>query len=400
MWKGKHVLLGISGGIAAYKTPELIRLFVKAGAEVRVVVTQNALSFVTPLTLETVSKNSIYKDVFDAVGEYSTEHVALADWADLFLIAPATANCIGKFANGISDDALSTTFLAFDKPIFLAPAMNDRMYRNAAVQSNLQRLKETGVMLLEPVEGELACGTTGKGRMEEPQAIFNVISRWMDTPLPWQGKTILITAGPTYERIDPVRFIGNLSTGKMGFALAEACAERGAKVILIAGPVSLKTTSTAIQRIDVESAGEMYDACIRLFPVADMGILCAAVADFTPEKQADTKTKRKEANLQVVLKPTQDIAAALGRQKKPNQLLVGFALETDNEEVNALDKMERKNLDFIVLNSLRNPGAGFGHDTNQVTIFSRNGQRVEHPLKSKTAVAEDILDTVGTFLHS
>ncbi len=398
MWKGKHVLLGISGGIAAYKTPELIRLFVKAGAEVRVVVTHNALSFVTPLTLETVSKNSIYKDVFDAVGEYSTEHVALADWADFLLIAPATANCIGKFANGIADDALSTTFLAFDKPIFIAPAMNDRMYCNAAVQGNLQRLKDTGVRLIEPVEGELACGTTGKGRMEEPQAIFNLISRWMETPSPWQGKTILITAGPTYERIDPVRFIGNHSTGKMGFALAEACAERGAKVILIAGPVSLKTVSNAIQRIDVESAGEMYDACMQFFPEADLGILCAAVADFTPEKKADTKTKRKEADLQVVLKPTQDIAAALGQKKKPNQLLVGFALETDNEEVNALDKMKRKNLDFIVLNSLRNPGAGFGHDTNQVTIFSRNGHRFDHSLKSKAAVAEDILDTINDAL--
>ena len=248
----------------------------------------------SPVDARNCFKNSIYKDVFDAVGEYSTEHVALADWADFLLIAPATANCIGKFANGIADDALSTTFLAFDKPIFIAPAMNDRMYCNAAVQGNLQRLKDTGVRLIEPVEGELACGTTGKGRMEEPQAIFNLISRWMETPSPWQGKTILITAGPTYERIDPVRFIGNHSTGKMGFALAEACAERGAKVILIAGPVSLKTVSNAIQRIDVESAGEMYDACMQFFPEADLGILCAAVADFTPEKRLIQKQNARK----------------------------------------------------------------------------------------------------------
>jgi len=398
MWKGKRVLLGISGGIAAYKTPELIRLFVKAGAEVRVVVTRNALSFVTPLTLETVSKNSLFKDVFDAVGEYSTEHVALADWADFFLIAPATANCIGKFANGIADDALSTTFLAFDKPIFIAPAMNVRMYKNEAVQRNLKRLQETGVMLIEPTEGELACGVTGKGRMEEPQAIFSSISKRMEEPSVWQGKTILLTAGPTYERIDPVRFIGNFSTGKMGFALAEACAKRGAKVILIAGPVTLTASSASIQRIDVESAQEMYDACTCHFPEADLSILCAAVADFTPETPTHTKTKRKEANLQVVLKPTLDIAAALGQQKKPNQMLVGFALETDREEDNALEKMERKNLDFIVLNSLRNPGAGFGHDTNQVSIFSRKGFRFDFPLKSKQEVAEDILDTLNDAL--
>lgn len=400
MWKGKHVLLGISGGIAAYKTPELIRLFIKAGAEVRVVTTKNALSFVTPLTLETVSKNTVYKDVFDPVSEYSTEHISLTDWADLFLVAPATANCIGKFAGGIADDALSTTYLAFDKPVFLAPAMNTRMYTNAAVQHNMSLLKDRGVHFIEPGEGELACGTTGKGRMEDPQAIFAHISHWLETPKPLLGKTILITAGPTYERIDPVRFIGNHSTGKMGFALAEACAERGARVILIAGPVSLKTASKAIERIDVVSANDMYEACMRYFPESDMGILCAAVADFTPEKPADSKLKRKEDHLNVDLKPTQDIAAALGNSKKNKQILVGFALETHDEEANAKNKMKRKNLDFIVLNSLRDQGAGFGYDTNKVTLFNTNGQRLEVPLKSKQAVANDILDAIQQAIFS
>ncbi len=400
MWKGKHVLLGISGGIAAYKTPELIRLFVKAGADVRVVVTRNALSFVTPLTLETVSKNTIYKDVFNPVGEYSTEHVALADWADCFLIAPATANIIGKCANGIADDALTTTFLAFDKPVYIAPAMNSRMYDHPAVQQNLKRLRETGVVFIEPAEGELACGDVGKGRMEEPRVIFQCVSELLQSKASWSGKTILLTAGPTFERIDPVRFIGNHSTGKMGFALAEACAKRGARVILITGPVALSTSSKSIERIDVVSAQDMFETCMLHFPEADMGILCAAVADFTPENPSEYKTKRKENDLHLVLRPTKDIAAALGEQKKPGQLLVGFALETDREEDNALDKMERKNLDYIVLNSLRNPGAGFGHDTNQITLFSREGNRYDFPLKSKKEVAEDILDTINdSLLH-
>jgi len=395
MWKGKHVLLGISGGIAAYKAPELIRLFIKAGAEVRVVVTKNALAFVTPLTLETISRNKLYKDIFEPVNEYSTEHISLGDWADFMLIAPATANIIGKFAGGIADDALSTAYLAFNKPVFIAPAMNVRMYGHVAVQQNIDRLRSSGVVFIEPVEGELACGDSGKGRMEEPANIFRILTDKLAEKAPWEGKKVLLTAGPTYERIDPVRFIGNYSSGKMGFALAEACAKRGAAVSLVTGPVNLQVQHHAIERIDVESAQQMYEACTRLFPEMDLGILCAAVADFSPETTFETKTKRGEDDLNLLLKPTKDIAAALGQIKKTGQLLVGFALETDEEELNAIRKLERKNLDYIVLNSLNNVGAGFLHDTNQVTIFSRDGYHFDFPLKPKHEVAEDILDVIN-----
>jgi phosphopantothenoylcysteine decarboxylase / phosphopantothenate---cysteine ligase len=398
MLKDKHILLGISGGIAAYKTPELIRLFVKAGAQVRVVATKNALEFVTELTLQTVSKNEVYTDTFAKQNEYSTEHIALNDWADVLLVAPATANILGKFASGIGDDALSTSFLAFNKPVFAAPAMNTKMFNNAAVQNNMDLLKKRGIQFIEPTEGVLACGDYGKGRMADPESIFNRIYQHVQKSQSLLGQKILITAGPTYEKIDPVRFIGNFSTGKMGFALAEACASRGAEVILVSGPVSQKTIHPNIHRMDVVGADEMYRATVESFANVNAAILCAAVADFTPETVFDSKKKRGEDDLIVRLKPTKDIAEALGKSKKKGQILVGFALETDNELVHATSKLKRKNLDFIVLNSLNTPGAGFMHDTNQITIIQQNGETETYPLKSKTEVAYDIINALEKLL--
>ncbi|HKL92591.1 MAG: bifunctional phosphopantothenoylcysteine decarboxylase/phosphopantothenate--cysteine ligase CoaBC [Bacteroidales bacterium] len=398
MWTGKNVLIGISGGIAAYKIPELVRLFTKAGASVKVVATRNALQFVSPLTLETLTTAKVYSDVFASVNDYSTEHIALAKWADVFLIAPATANVLGKFANGIADDALSTLYLAYTGKVYVAPAMNTHMYEHPAVQRNMQRLKEDGVSFLEPTEGMLACGDVGKGRMQDPPLIFDALSAALQVEKPWSGKRILITAGPTHERIDPVRYIGNDSTGKMGYALAEACAERGAHVLLVSGPVQLRMDHPLVQRLDVTSAAEMHQEAVRLFPEVDAAILCAAVADFTPERTYDQKMKRQGADLVVRLKPTQDIAAHLGSIKQPGQTLVGFALETHEEADHAREKLIRKNLDFIVLNSLNDAGAGFGYDTNKVSILTAEGYTFEHSLKSKKEVAEDILDTLHAYL--
>lgn len=398
MWTGKNVLIGISGGIAAYKIPELVRLFTKAGASVKVVATRNALQFVSPLTLETLTTAKVYSDVFASVNDYSTEHIALAKWADVFLIAPATANVLGKFANGIADDALSTLYLAYTGKVYVAPAMNTHMYEHPAVQRNMQRLKEDGVAFLEPTEGMLACGDVGKGRMQDPPLIFDALSAALQVEKPWSGKRILITAGPTHERIDPVRYIGNDSTGKMGYALAEACAERGAHVFLVSGPVQLRMDHPLVQRLDVTSAAEMHQEAVRLFPEVDAAILCAAVADFTPECTYDQKMKRQGADLVVRLKPTQDIAAHLGSIKQPGQTLVGFALETHEEADHAREKLIRKNLDFIVLNSLNDAGAGFGYDTNKVSILTAEGYTFEHSLKSKKEVAEDILDTLHAYL--
>ncbi len=393
MLKNKKIIVGISGGIAAYKTPELIRQLIKQGAQVQVVTTQNALQFVTQMTLETVSQHAIYTDVFGVKNEYNTEHVALSDWADCMLIAPATANIIGKFAHGIADDALSTAYLAFDKPVFLAPAMNVRMYKHPALQENLQNLQRIGVHIIEPTEGELACGISGKGRMEEPAEIVRYLNDFY-TEKKLAGKQILITAGPTYEKIDPVRFIGNYSSGKMGFALAETCAQQGAQVTLVAGPVQLQTKHANITRIDVESAGEMYEAATINFAKQDVAILCAAVADFSPATQANVKIKREKNDLHIELKPTKDIAAELGKMKTAQQTLVGFALETNDEEINALGKMQRKNFDFIVLNSLQDKDACFGVDTNKVTIYSKNGEKQVFSLKSKTEVAKDIVEAI------
>ena len=395
MLKGKKILLGISGGIAAYKTPELARLLMKQGAEVKVVATKNALQFVTAFTLETLTHHKVYVDMFSGPAEYHTEHIALAQWADAMLVAPATANSLAKMANGIADDALSTTFLACNGQVIVAPAMNENMWDNAATQQNIATLQKRGVDVMMPAEGELACGVSGKGRMPEPNEIVSYLINAL-TPKTLVGKKILLTAGPTYERIDPVRFIGNFSTGKMGCALAEACMRRGAEVTLIAGPMQ-QTTSPAIKRINVMSAAEMYEAAIAEFPLQDVAILSAAVADFTPEHTADVKIKREKDDLNITLKPTHDIAATLGGMKKENQTLVGFALETNQEELNAERKLAKKNLDFIVLNSLNDKGAGFGYDTNKITILDKNCKQ-EFPLKSKQQVAEDIINHLENLL--
>lgn len=393
----KKIIVGITGGIAAYKIPQLIRLFTKNGDEVKVVATKNALQFVTPLTLETVSGNAVYSDVFAPRNEYSTEHIALADWADMIVVAPATANIIGKFASGIADDALSTLLLAFAKDIVVCPAMNTNMYNSPVVQENLNCLKNKGVNVLSPADGELACGTSGVGRMPEPEEIFEFAEAVFAKKLSMSGKTVLVTAGPTYERIDSVRFIGNFSTGKMGFAVAEELAERGAKVILVAGPTSLTAKHRNIKQINIESAREMYEACIETFPSCNAAILSAAVADYRPETVADHKIKKAAGTetLDIHLVQNPDILATLGKMKTDRQLLVGFALETDNELENAKAKLTRKNLDMIVLNSLKDKGAGFGHDTNKVTIITADGTVREGSLKSKAAVAKDIVDMIG-----
>lgn len=393
----KKIIVGITGGIAAYKIPQLIRLFAKNGDEVKVVATKNAFQFVTELTLETVSGNAVYSDVFAPRNEYSTEHIALADWADMIVVAPSTANIIGKFASGIADDALSTLLLAFAKDIVVCPAMNTNMYNSPVVQENLNCLKDKGVNILSPAEGELACGTSGVGRMPEPEEIFEFAEAVFAKKLSMSGKTVLVTAGPTYERIDSVRFIGNFSTGKMGFAVAEELAERGAKVILVAGPTSLTAKHRNIKQINIESAREMYEACIETFPSCNAAILSAAVADYRPETVADHKIKKAAGTetLDIHLVQNPDILATLGKMKTDRQLLVGFALETDNELENAKAKLTRKNLDMIVLNSLKDKGAGFGHDTNKVTIITADGTVREGSLKSKADVAKDIVDMIG-----
>ncbi len=392
----KKIIVGITGGIAAYKIPQLIRLFAKNGDEVKVVATKNALQFVTELTLETVSGNAVYSDVFAPRNEYSTEHIALADWADMIVVAPATANIIGKFASGIADDALSTLLLAFAKDIVVCPAMNTNMYNSPVVQDNLNCLKNKGVNILSPADGELACGTSGVGRMPEPEEIFEFAEAVFAKKLSLSGKMVLVTAGPTYERIDSVRFIGNFSTGKMGFAVAEELAERGAKVILVAGPTSLTAKHRNIKQINIESAREMYAAATENFGSCDAAILSAAVADYRPENVADHKIKKTAdtETLDIHLVQNPDILASLGKMKTGRQLLVGFALETDNELENAKSKLARKNLDMIVLNSLKDAGAGFGHDTNKVTIITADGTVTEGTLKSKADVAKDIVDKV------
>lgn len=400
--QGKRIIVGVTGGIAAYKAPLLVRLLVKAGAEVTCAVTDHALQFVTELTLETVSGHRVYKELFDRSNPHSTEHISLKDWGDAMIVAPATANIIGKMASGIADDALSTLLLAFRKPLFVAPAMNTEMLENYAVRRNIDYLRANGVEIIESASGELACGATGNGRMEEPERIVEFMCQHLATTQEGAGKQVLITAGPTYEKIDAVRFIGNYSSGKMGFALAEELASRGWRVHLVAGPTHLKVQHPGIERIDVESARDMYDAATKLFPSCQAAILSAAVADFRPEHQADHKIKKQsdqdDMTLHLVQNP--DILATLGQMKRDGQLLVGFALETDNELDNAHKKLEKKNLDFIVLNSLQDKGAGFGHDTNKVTIIDRNGDIDTGTLKSKQAVASDIADKLAALVRS
>ena len=389
--QGKKIVLGITGSIAAYKAAVLIRLLIKKGAEVQVVITPAGKEFITPITLSALTSKPVISEFFAQRDGSWHSHVALGQWADAMLVAPATASSIGKMAHGIADNMLITTYLSMKAPVFVAPAMDLDMFAHPSTTANLNTLRSYGNHIIEPAEGELASHLVGKGRMEEPENIVAYLERYFAQLDELAGKKIVITAGPTYEKIDPVRFIGNYSSGKMGFALAEECAARGAEVTLVAGPVQMKTSHPAIHRIDVESCAEMYEATTAAFTEANAAILCAAVADFTPETTADTKIKREGDDLVLRLKPTHDIAAALGRMKQPHQHLVGFALETNDETAHAQDKLRRKNLDFIVLNSLRDAGAGFRHDTNKVTIISESDIK-EYPLKSKTEVAKDIVD--------
>ena len=399
MLKGKHIILGITGSIAAYKAAYIIRALVKKGAEVQVVITPAGKEFITPITLSALSSNPVISEFFSNRDGSWHSHVDLGLWADAMLIAPATASTIGKMANGIADNMLVTTYLSCKAPVFIAPAMDLDMFAHPSTQQNLDRLRSFGNHIIEPAEGELASHLVGKGRMEEPDKIIAVLEEFFASRTVLEKKKIVITAGPTYEKIDPVRFIGNYSSGKMGFALAEACAQQGAEVTLIAGPVSLTTTHSNIQRIDVESAEEMYQAAMTAFPEADAGILCAAVADYRPEIQADEKIKREsKGEMMLHLVPNKDIAASLGAIKREGQVLVGFALETNNEATNAESKLKRKNLDFIVLNSLRDAGAGFRCDTNKISIIDRQGETTGYPLKSKQGVAVDIVNKLATLL--
>lgn len=387
--------MGITGGIAAYKCAPLVREFVKRGAEVKVVMTPLAKQFITPLTMATLSKNPILVDFFNPENGEWNSHVNLGMWADLYLIAPATANTIGKMANGVADNLLLTSYLSAKCPVFFAPAMDLDMYKHPAVQKNIATLISYGNHVIEPGTGFLASGLEGKGRMAEPADIVVALENFFESKNDMAGKRVMITAGPTYEKIDPVRFIGNYSSGKMGFALAEECAERGAEVTLIAGPTSLKIAHERIKRINVESAQQMYDAAVENSENADVQILCAAVADYRPSVTADKKIKReKTGEMTITLIPNPDIAAALGKIKRDNQVNVGFALETNDEAVNAKDKCARKNFDFIVMNSLNDKGAGFQVDTNKITIFAADGDVKAFPLKTKKEVAADIVDAV------
>lgn len=397
--KGKKIVLGITGSIAAYKACSLIRLFIKAGDEVQVVITPAGKEFITPVTLSALTSKPVISEFFSGRDGSWHSHVDLGLWADAMVIAPCTASTLGKMAHGVADNMLITTYLSMKAPVFIAPAMDLDMYRHPATQANLQTLRSYGNHIIEAASGELASHLIGKGRMEEPENIFYTLEsffRLQDATLnkkDLKGRRIMITAGPTYEKIDAVRFIGNFSTGKMGFALAEECATRGAKVELIAGPVGLKTKHPNIHRTDVTSAQQMYEVATTCFPTCDTAILCAAVADFTPSTITDRKIKREgSGGMHLDLQPTQDIARELGCMKQKGQRLIGFALETDHEIEHAQGKLQRKNLDFIVLNSLRNPGAGFAHDTNQITLLFADGTRKDFGLKSKTEVASDIVD--------
>ena len=399
MLKGKHIILGITGGIAAYKCATLTRLLIKAGAEVQVIMTPNAKQFIQPLTLSTLSGKPVISEFFTANTGQWNSHVDLGLWADALIIAPATASTIGKMANGVADNMLVTTYLSAKAPVFVAPAMDLDMMRHPSTTRNIELLRSYGNHIIEPTAGELASHLIGKGRMEEPENIVKVLDDFFKAGEDLQGKRVLITAGPTVERIDPVRYISNFSSGKMGFALAEECASRGAQVTLVAGPVTLKTEHPGIERIDVTTALEMHDAVLNALPQSDAVILCAAVADYRVEHVAEKKIKREKEEAPVIkLTPNPDIARAVGQAKRPDQVTVGFALETDNEQVNAQGKMERKNLNFIVMNSLRDKNAGFQVDTNKVTIFTDKGETIEGECKSKRDVARDIVDVLHKYL--
>ena len=440
---GKHIVLGITGSIAAYKSCLIIRALVKRGAEVQVVITPAGKEFITPITLSALSRHPVISDFFSQRDGTWHSHVDLGLWADAMLIAPCTASSLGKMAHGVADNMLVTTYLSMKAPVFIAPAMDLDMYQHPSTQANINTLKGYGNRFVEPTSGFLASGLEGKGRMQEPDLIVEELERFFADPLkdttqegaqdqeemtqkdtldqeettqkgaqdqekmtqkaaqkekmlPLAGKRILITAGPTYERIDPVRFIGNFSSGKMGFSIAEECRRRGAEVTLVAGPTALQCDA-AIRRVNVESAQEMYEACLPVFDTADAAILSAAVADFTPEQKAESKIKREADDLVLRLRPTHDIAKTLGQRKRPGQRLVCFALETNDEEANARGKLERKNADFVVLNSTRIPGTTFNADDNQITVVTREGVR-SYPKKSKQEVASDIIDVLQGLL--
>lgn len=395
---GKHIVLGICGGIAAYKSVSLLRLFVKAGAEVQVVITPAGKEFITPVTLSALSQKPVVSEFFTAnTGEWHS-HVDLGLWADCMVIAPATASTIGKMAHGIADNMLVTTYLSAKSQVFVAPAMDLDMMAHPSTQANLKLLCSYGNLIIEPGSGELASGLVGKGRMEEPENIFRYIESYFAKKMDLSGRKVLVTAGPTYERIDPVRFIGNFSTGKMGYAIADEFASRGADVCLVSGPVAIKPSNPAVKVVKVESARQMLSACGTEFHDADIAVMCAAVADYAPAVTADKKIKRERDEvpaIQLVKNP--DIAATLGAAKRPGQTLVGFALETDHELDNAAGKLRRKNLDMIVLNSLQDAGAGFGTDTNKVTIIVSDGNKNAFGLKSKAEVAKDVVDSIISF---
>lgn len=395
MLKGKHIILGITGGIAAYKSASLVRLFIKAGAEVQVIMTPSAREFITPLTLSTLSGKPVITEFFTANTGQWNSHVDLGLWADVMIVAPATASTIAKMANGVADNMLVTTYLSAKAPVFVAPAMDLDMMAHSTTTRNLQLLESYGNHIIQPAAGELASHLIGKGRMEEPENIFKAIDSFF-TEKDLSGKKILITAGPTYERIDPVRFIGNFSTGKMGFAIADEASRRGAEVTVVAGPVSIAPQEKSVKVVKVESAREMCAECTKLFPDFDIAIMAAAVADYAPAVKADCKIKREHTETMTIdLVRNPDIAATLGEMKRPEQMLVGFALETNDEHKNALGKMQRKNLDMIVLNSLRDKGAGFGGDTNKITIFCNDGSEHDFELKSKSLAATDILNLIA-----
>ena len=395
MLKGKKIVLGITGSIAAYKSCLIIRGLIKRGAEVQVVITPAGKEFITPITLSALTHKPVVSEFFSQRDGTWNSHVDLGLWADAMLIAPCTASTMGKMAHGIADNMLITTYLSMKAPVFIAPAMDLDMYKHPSTQANMKTLLGYGNQIIEPEVGFLASGLEGKGRMEEPDIIVNYLDRYFEEK-DLLGKKIMITAGPTYEKIDPVRFIGNYSSGKMGFALAEECAKRGAEVTLIAGPVSL-ACSPDIHRIDVESCEEMYQAATQAFEQSDAAILCAAVADFRPGEVAEKKIKREKDDLELRLVPTHDIAAALGKMKQKHQRIVAFALETNDEESNAQKKRKKKNADFIVLNSTRNPGTTFRTDDNQITIISEEGKK-EYEKKPKTEVAHDIIDELAHLL--
>ncbi|MBC6109512.1 bifunctional phosphopantothenoylcysteine decarboxylase/phosphopantothenate--cysteine ligase CoaBC [Pedobacter fastidiosus] len=393
MLNNKKIILGVCGSIAAYKSAFLVRLLVKAGANVKVILTPDGANFITPLTLATLSKNPVYTQYFDEETGVWSNHVELGLWADLIIVAPISANTLAKFATGICDNLLTAVYLSAKCPVYVAPAMDLDMWKHETTQNNIQKITSFGNTVIEPGNGELASGLHGAGRMEEPEEIVSFLEDALLKSMPLFGKKVLVTAGPTYEAIDPVRFIGNHSSGKMGFALADELAKLGADVTLIAGPTSQKATEV-LKRIDVVSAQNMFDACTAIFEQTDITVMCAAVADYRPKTVSDQKIKKQDSDFNLELEKTVDILATLGKKKKPHQILVGFALETNDEENYAKGKLEKKNLDLVVLNSLNDKGAGFKLDTNKITIFNKALERTVFEVKSKNEVAKDICNAI------